>query len=70
MQISAMTSFVLIALAARPSSQGQSLEEMPMDRSIVKSADAYLKAVLAGDVAAVGATYRKTRWKCLPAGRR
>ena len=58
MQISAMTPFILTTLVVQGSSQGIAAERLRPDRSIVKTADAYLKAVLAGDAAAVGATYR------------
>jgi ketosteroid isomerase-like protein/heme exporter protein D len=59
MQISAMSSFILTILMVQASSQGIAAETAQPDRSIVKTADAYLKAVLAGDAAAVGATYRE-----------
>jgi ketosteroid isomerase-like protein len=62
MQISAMTLFILTTLVVQASPLGISAErprpDRSIDRSIVKTADAYLKAVLAGDTAAVGATYR------------
>lgn len=58
MQLSAMTSFLLTALMVQGSSQSIAAQSPRPDRSIVKTADAYLNAVLAGDAAAVGATYR------------
>ena len=59
MQMSAITSFILTTLMAQVSSQGVAAEKPRLDRSIVETADEYRKAVLAGDAAAVGATYRE-----------
>lgn len=58
MRINATTSFILTALMVQAWSQGIAAETMRQDQSIVKIADAYLKAVLVGDASAVGATLR------------
>jgi ketosteroid isomerase-like protein len=68
MRISTLTSFILTTMMVQGSSPRVAAETPRPDRSIVKTADAYLKAVLAGDAAAVGATYREDAVE-MPPGR-
>jgi uncharacterized protein (TIGR02246 family) len=58
MQTNAKSLFVLMVLTLQAPLQAVAAEKAQPDPAIEKIANAYLKAILAGDAAAVGATYR------------